>query len=275
MKKKGSYKTILGYMLLVIVLLLTVTPIYIVLSNSLRKTLEMKIMPPKILFEPTTIHFERLFLIDNFYRYFFNSVIISVSVTIVTIVLGTFTAYGFKICKSRVGEFVSNFLLLGKLVPPITILIPLYIMLNSVRLTGTYLGPILAHSALGLAFITWLLTSFIRNIPMELLESACVDGSTRMNTLYKIVFPMLTPVLASAVILIMRFSWNELMFSLQLTNIRTYPLTVGIARYVGAISVDWGKSSAAATIAMIPMILIGFIMQKYLVAGLSSGAVKG
>jgi multiple sugar transport system permease protein len=73
----------------------------------------------------------------------------------------------------------------------------------------------------------------------------------------------------------MRFSWNELMFSLQLTNIKTYPLTVGIARYVGAISVDWGKSSAAATIAMIPMIIIGFIMQRHLVKGITSGAVKG
>jgi multiple sugar transport system permease protein len=73
----------------------------------------------------------------------------------------------------------------------------------------------------------------------------------------------------------MRFSWNELMFSLQLTNIKTYPLTVGIARYVGAISADWGKSSAAATIAMIPMIIIGFIMQRHLVKGITSGAVKG
>ena len=275
MKKKFTYKHVVQYLLLAIVLLLTVTPVYIVISNSLRKTLEIKSMPPKIFFEPTWKHFERLFMIDDFYRYFINSVIISVTVTVITIVLGTFTAYGFKLFKSRIGEFVSNFLLLGKLVPPITILIPLYIMLNSARLTGTYLGPILAHSALGLSFTTWLLTSFIRNIPMELLESACVDGSTRMNTLFKIIFPMLTPVLASAVILIMRFSWNELMFSLQLTNIKTYPLTVGIARYVGAISVDWGKSSAAATIAMIPMIIIGFIMQKYLVTGISSGAVKG
>lgn len=204
-----------------------------------------------------------------------NSVIISTVVVLVTITLGTFTAYGFKLFRSRIGEYVSNFLLLGKLVPPITILIPLYIMLNTLGLTGKLIGPILAHSALSLSFITWLLTSFMNNVPMETLEAACVDGSTRMNTLFKIVFPMLTPALASAIILIMRFSWNELMFSLQLTSIRTYPLTVGIARYVGAISVDWGKSSAAATIAMMPMIIIGFIMQKYLVTGISAGAVKG
>jgi multiple sugar transport system permease protein len=73
----------------------------------------------------------------------------------------------------------------------------------------------------------------------------------------------------------MQFSWNELVFSLQLTNIDTYPLTVGIARYVGAISVDWGKSSAAASMAMVPIIVVGFLMQRYLVSGLTAGAVKG
>jgi multiple sugar transport system permease protein len=161
------------------------------------------------------------------------------------------------------------------MVPTITILIPLYIMLNRVRLTGTYLGPILAHSAMGLPFVTWLITNFIRDLPVSVLESARVEGSTRMRTFFSVVFPMLTPAVASAVILIMQFSWNELMFSLQLTNLRTYPLTVGIARYVGAVSVDWGKSSGAATITMLPIILIGFLMQKYLVSGMTSGAVKG
>jgi len=147
-------------------------------------------------------------------------------------------------------------------------------MLNRIRLTGTYLGPILAHSAMGLPFVTWLMASFVRDIPREILESACVEGATRMRTFYTVIFPMLTPAIASAVILVMQFSWNELMFSLQLTNIRTYPLTVGIARYVGAVSVDWGKSSVAATIAMVPIIAIGFAMQRYLVSGMTAGAVK-
>jgi ABC-type glycerol-3-phosphate transport system permease component len=86
---------------------------------------------------------------------------------------------------------------------------------------------------------------------------------------------MLKPAIASATILIMQFSWNELLFSLQLTKLDTYPLTVGIARYVGAVSVDWGKSSAAATIALVPIIVVGFILQKYLVTGMTAGAIKG
>ena len=188
---------------------------------------------------------------------------------------GTLSAYALKLFVSRLGERLSNFLLLGKLVPSITILIPLFVMLNRMRLTGTYVGPVLAHTAICLPFVTWLMASFVRDIPAELLESACLDGTTRMGTFARIIFPMLTPAIASAVILVGQYSWNELLFSLQLTNIHTYPLTVGIARYVGAVSVDWGKSSVAATIAMVPIISIGFLMQRYLVTGITAGAVKG
>jgi len=256
-------------------ILQSLAPVYIVVSNSFRRTLDMKKMPPELFFKPLLIHFQRLFEFDDFMKYFVNSIVITTSVTIITIALGTLAAYGMKLFKSRMGERLSNFLLVGKLVPAITILIPLYVILNRIHLTGTYLGPILAHAAMGLPFITWLMTSFVWDIPNEVMESACIEGCTRMQTFGHIIFPMLTPALASAAILIMQSSWNELLFSLQLTNINTYPLTVGIARYVGAISVDWGKSSAAATMSMAPIIAAGFFMQKYLVRGMTAGAVKG
>jgi len=273
---RKSSKAVQWFRFIVIILLLFVTliPVYVVVSNSFRQTLDIKRMPPQIFFTPTLVHFQRLIQKDNFLKYFINSMIISVSVTITTIGLGTLSAYGLKLFVSRIGQRLSNFLLLGKLVPSITILIPLFVMLNRIRLTGTYVGPILAHSAMALPFVTWLMASFVRDIPSEILESACVEGAPRMRTFTSVVFPMLTPAIASAIILVMQFSWNELMFSLQLTNIHTYPLTVGIARYVGAISVDWGKSSVAATIAMVPIITIGFIMQRYLVSGMTAGAVK-
>ncbi len=262
------------FAVILLFLFVTLIPVYVVVSNSFRQTLDIKQMPPQLFFKPTFVHFQRLIEKDNFLKYFVNSMIISVSVTITTIGLGTLSAYGLKLFVSRLGQRLSNLLLVGKLVPSITILIPLFVMLNRVRLTGTYLGPILAHAAMALPFVTWLMASFVRDIPSEIIESAYVEGAPRMRTFTAVVFPMLTPAIASAVILVMQFSWNELMFSLQLTNIRTYPLTVGIARYVGAVSVDWGKSSVAATIAMVPIIAIGFLMQRYLVSGMTAGAVK-
>lgn len=274
-----SRKKIGGKITIAIVLLLamiwTIVPIYIVVSNVFRKTLDIKKMPPDLIFKPTFEHFKAIIELDNFGKYFMNSLIIALSVTVITILLGSLAAYGMKIFQSSLGRKLSNMLLLGKMVPAITILIPLFMMMNQVHLTGTYLAPILAHSCLSLPFVTWLMAGFIADIPSELLEAASVMGCTRMKSFWKIIFPLIKPAIASAVILVMQSSWNELIFSLQLTNLKTYPLTVGVARYVGAVSVDWGKSSAAATITMVPIILIGFFMQKYLVTGMTAGAVKG
>jgi ABC-type glycerol-3-phosphate transport system permease component len=201
---------IIYFLIVVLVLVMTMIPVYVVVTNSFRETLAIKRMPPEIFFKPTLVHFQRLIQRDNFFKYFVNSMVISVSVTFATIGLGTLSAYSLKLFVSKLGRQLSNLLLLGKLVPSITILIPLFIMLNKVRLTGTYWGPILAHTAMGLPFVTWMMASFIRDIPHELTESACLDGATRMRTFFSIIFPMLTPAIASAVILVMQYSWNEL-----------------------------------------------------------------
>lgn len=273
-KKKWYFKLLL-LLLFLIALAWTLVPTYIIISNSFRRALDMKIMPPQIIFEPIFTHFEKLLTLDSFGKYFKNSAIITLSVTFLTILLGTLAAYGMKLFKSKIGQYISNVLLLGKMVPAITIMLPLFMMMNQTKLTGTYLAPILAHSCMSLPFVTWLMASFIRDIPKELLEAASVMGCSRMKAFSVIVVPLLKPAIASATILVMQTSWNELLFSLQLTNLKTYPLTVGVARYVGAISVDWGKCSAAATITMVPIIIVGFFMQKYLVSGMTAGAVKG
>ena len=253
--KKKWYKKVLLFLFFAAALIWTLVPVYIVISNSFRRTLDMKIMPPKIIFTPILSHYEKILTLDNFSKYFRNSAVIAVSVTALTILLGTLAAYGMK--------------------PAITILIPLFMMMNRLKLTGTFAAPILAHSCMSLPFVTWLMASFIRDIPTELLESASVMGCSRMKAFWLIIVPLLKPAVASATILVMQTSWNELVFSLQLTNLKTYPLTVGVARYVGAVSVDWGKCSAAAALTMVPIIIVGFAMQKYLVSGMTAGAVKG
>jgi len=273
--KKKWYQKLLIAALFAVALIWTLVPVYIVVSNSFRRTLDMKIMPPQLIFQPVFSHYVKILTLDNFTKYFINSTVIACSVTVLTILLGTLAAYGMKLFRSTLGQHLSNVLLLGKMVPAITILIPLFMMMNRMRLTGTYIAPVLAHSCMSLPFVTWLMASFIRDIPTELLESASVMGCSRMKAFWKIIMPLLKPAMASATILVMQTSWNELVFSLQLTNLRTYPLTVGVARYVGAVSVDWGKCSAAATITMVPIIIVGFFMQKYLVSGMTAGAVKG
>ncbi|MCL2202326.1 MAG: carbohydrate ABC transporter permease [Defluviitaleaceae bacterium] len=273
--KRKWYVKLMMAVLIMVALVWTLVPIYIVVSNAFRATLDIHQMPPQLIFKPIFIHFQRIFEFDNFGRFFRNSLVISTTTTFLSIMMGSLAAYGVKLCRSSWGRRLSNTLLLGRMVPAITILIPLFIMMNRAGLTGTRAAVILAHTSLTLPFVTWLMTGFIEGIPDELLEAANAEGCSRLMAFFRIVFPLLRPAVASAAILVMQTSWNELIFSLQLTNIRTFPLTVGVARYVGAVSVDWGRSSAAATITMVPIIIFGFLMQKYLISGMTAGAVKG
>ena len=272
--KRGIWSRALIYIILFLFFLWTVVPIYLILTNSFKPTLEIKSIPPSFFFHPTITHYQKVLSNGEFGNYFINSLIVALTTTLISVLGGAFGAYGLMLTKSRWARVASNSMLIGKMVPTITILIPFYIILNIFRVGGTYLGPILAHSSVNLPFVIWLILSFARAIPKELIESAAIDGARRMQTFWKIIFPLLLPAIASAIILSMQFSWNELLYSLQLTSMDSYTLPVGIARFVGPMSVDWGKCSAAASITMMPIILVGFIMQKYLVSGLTAGAVK-
>ena len=275
MDRKQIAAKALKYLLLVLFLAWTIVPIYLVVTNSFKHTLDIKMVPPKIIFEPTLSHYTKIFADGNFGKYFINSTVVAGATTLISVIGGALGAYGLLLLGGKWAKRASNFMLIGKLVPFIAILIPFYTILDAVNLNGHYFGPVMAHSAINLPFVVWLMSSFMTDIPCELRESAYIDGATRMQTFWRILFPMLSPAIWSAVMLVMRFSWNELIFAIQLTNMDSYTLPVGIGRYVGSVSVDWGKSSAAAAVAMVPMIIIGFFMQKYLVSGLTAGAVKG
>ena len=273
-RKKLTVSRVVMYIVLTLFLLWTVIPIYIVITNSFKPTLQIKEIPPVFLFQPTLTHYSKVLGDGEFGGYFTNSLIIASVTTVISVLGGALGAYGLTLARSRWASRTSNMMLLGKLVPAIAILIPFYTILKLVNLNGTYVGPILAHCSVNLPFVVWLMMSFMSDIPKELFESSFLDGASRMQTFWKIIFPMLLPAIGSAIILSMQYSWNELVYSLQLTSMDSYTLPVGIGRFVGAVSVDWGKSSAAASITMVPIILVGFFMQKYLVSGLTAGAVK-
>lgn len=274
MKKKRISKIII-YMILFLALLFVLVPIYLVVSNSIKPTLLIQTTVPTVIFKPTLSHFQKIFEDGSIGSYFLNSVIVAVVTTAISVIGGAMGAYGLIISKAKWSRKVSNVILLGKLVPSIAILIPFFSIIYVTGLNGTYVGPILAHSSVNLPFVLWLMLGFMRDIPRELLESAMVDGAKRMQTFWKIVFPMVKPAMGSAILLSFQYSWNELIYSLQLTSMESYTLPVGISRFVGSVAVDWGKSSAVAVITMIPVIIVGFVMQKYLVSGLTAGAVKG
>lgn len=275
MRKRQKIGKALTWLLLGLFLVWTVVPILLVLTNAFKTPLDIKKVPPLIFFKPTLNNFIKAFSVGDFGLYFQNSFVIASITTLISVVGGAMGGYGLALTKNRWGRVVSNLMLLGKLVPAITILIPFYMILNATHLYGGYMGPILAHCSVNLPFVIWLMFGFIQDVPAEVFESSMIDGARRMQTFWSILLPMLLPAIGSAVILSMQYSWNELLYSLQLTTMSSYTLPVGIGKFVGAVSVDWGKSSAAAAVTMVPIIIVSFIMQKYMVAGLTAGAVKG
>jgi multiple sugar transport system permease protein len=131
---------------------------------------------------------------------------------------------------------------------------------------SSYAGPVLAHAAVNSPFVIWMLLGFMRELP--------IDGCSRLGLFRRILFPLLAPAIGAAVILTAQWSWNELLFTIQLAKVQSYTPTVSLAKFVGAVSVDLGKGSAAASVTMVPVVILGFLMQKHLVRRLI-GAVKG
>jgi ABC-type glycerol-3-phosphate transport system permease component len=262
------------WIILALFFLWSIAPVYIIITNSIKENLDISRVPPVFIFTPTLRHYKEAMTVGNFALYFRNSIIIAGSTTIISVLCGAMGAYGLLLMKSGIWKKASDFMLVGKMVPSITILIPFYSILVSAGLNKTFIGPILAHCSINLPFVIWLIFGFMKGIPPEIFESAKIDGARRMQTFWKILIPLLLPPIGSAIILSLQYSWNELVYSLQLTTMESYTLPVGIGKFVGALTVNWGRSSAAATVTMVPIIIAGFLMQRYLVSGLTAGSVK-
>lgn len=273
--KKLTLGKIGKWIALVLFAIWTIAPIALVVLNSFKREKDIFTTTPTLFFTPTLENYVNAFTKADFGVFYLNSAIVAVVSTSIVIVVGTFAAYALTSFRLPYANAVAGGFLVGKLVPVVSILLPLFVIINAVGLRGTLGGPIIAHAALNLPFVVWLMMGFIRDVPRDLAQAAMIDGCTRMQIFWKVVFPIILPGVAAAFVLSMQYSWNELLFSLQLTTLDTYTLPVGIASFVGAISVDWGLSSAAATATMMPLIIVGFFVQKYLAQGTTGGAVKG
>lgn len=273
--KKAGLKSIATWTVLGLFTLWTVVPIALVVLNSVKRAKDIFTPTPRLWFTPTLENYVNALTKANFGLYYLNSIAVAFVSTTLVILIGTFAAYSLTSFRLRAANSIANGFFLGKLVPVISMLLPLFVMINTVGLRGTLAGPIIAHVALNLPFVVWLMMGFLRDVPQELQQAAMIDGCTRMQTFWKVLVPVILPGIAAASILCLQYSWNELLFSLQLTKLDTYTVPVGIAGFVGSISVDWGLSSAAATAAMVPPIILGFFVQKYIASGTMGGSVKG
>ena len=223
-------------------------------------------------FQPTLANYHKAFWQHSFGRPIFNSFIIGLMSTIFALVLGLPAAYSIGRFKQRK---ISMLILLVRMIPGITFLMPWFSIFSSIGLIDTYLAMVLAHMLVALPFIIWIMVPFFEGIPRELEEAAWVDGSSRVGGFARIMLKLSLPGILTASLLAFIYSWNNFMFSLVLSGARTITLPIAIFSFISYASVDWGGLMAASVVITVPILVMSVFLQKYIVGGLTAGAVKG
>jgi multiple sugar transport system permease protein len=254
-------------------------PVYWMLTVSLKTEIDQFSVPPRwLLFQPTLAHYRDAFLSRSFGQYLLTSAVVSVLSTIFAMVLGTLAAYAlshFRLPR-RLDKHFALWILSTRMFPPIVTVIPLFLMMRDLRLLDTRASLIIVYTGFNLPFVVWMMRGFFREIPRELEEAARVDGDSRLGALMRVVLPLVAPGLAATAVFCLIISWNEFLFALVLTQTdAAMTLPVGIAGRVTQYEIKWGVMSAAASVAMLPILVFALAVQRYLVRGLSLGAVKG
>ncbi|OGC11746.1 ABC transporter permease [candidate division WOR-1 bacterium RIFOXYA12_FULL_52_29] len=217
----------------------------------------------------------------NFGLYLKNSLIICGATMVIAMLLSTLASYSLSRFKFPGSDLFSNTILATQMIPAIMYLIPLYIMfvkftvMTGIQVKGTYWGLILIYSAFFTPFSIWILRGFFASIPKELEESARIDGCSALQVFWHIALPLAIPGIIATGIFIFLTAWDELMFAWVLTNGDTMTIPVGIRLFVGNYQNRFDLMMAAATVATLPLVVLFFFLQKYIVAGLTAGAVKG
>jgi len=272
MKRRRAGR-ILSSILILLATLVILFPFFWILSSSFKKQVDIIASPPRLLsFAPVVSNYVRVFAEQNFPKYFVNSTVIGAASVAASLLLGLPAAYSIARFRQR---RLSVFILVARLMPGISFLMPWYIIFSRLGLMDTYAALILSHMLIVLPVVVWVMSSYFTSIPMEIDESAMVDGATRQRTLFSLILPLSGPGVVTATTLSFIFSWNNFMFSQVLSMERTRTLPIAVYNFVSYAEVDWGAVMAAAVAIMTPAIILTMIFQRYVVQGLTLGAVKG
>ena len=269
----------LKYLLLSIASLASLIPVYWMLTISLKTDADQLASPPQwFAFTPTAEHYRDAFVTRSFGSYLITSTIVATLSTGCAVVIGTLAAYALTRFKMPVkaNRRLSLWILSTRMFPPIVTIVPLFLMMRDLRLINTIPALVIVYTAFNLPFVVWMMRGFFNEIPREMEEAAFVDGDTRLGALRRIVLPLVTPGLAATAVFCLIICWNEFLFASVLTQTEAaMTLPIGIAGRVTQYEIKWGVMSAAGVVAMLPILIFALSVQRYLVRGLSLGAVKG
>ena len=269
-------KKLLSYSLLILASFLSLFPLFWTVSTSIKNRVDTYTLPPKFFdFTPTLKNYSSLFSLDDFWQIYLNSIVITVGSTIFCLIFGSLAAYAFaRKPKFRGRGPLEGLMIAVRALPGIVLLLPIYKLSSYLGLYDSKLALILIYAGFNLPFAIWLLMSFFEQIPIEIEESARVDGASNVLMFSKIILPLAAPGLVATGIFVSLLSWNEFLIPVIMAGENAKTLPVLVASFISNRTLDWGPMAAAATVALIPIVLLTVAIQRWLVAGLSSGAVK-
>lgn len=262
-------------MFLLFVTGLFVFPIFWTLSLSVKPNAIMFSLPPKWLFTPIWDHYKTVFIEGDFLRNLVNSLIVAISSTVMTVLIGTPAAYSLARLRPRGRDDMMMFVLASRMAPPVALLIPFFLIFKSLGLLETHLGLVIAYLTFNLSFYVWLLSVFAKEIPQDLEGAALADGYGPMYAFFRVILPLMRPSIIASGVLVFIFAWNEFAFAFILGGRSAETLPVAISRFITPSGVQFGPLAALGTVAVIPVAVIVFVLHKHIVRGLSLGAVKG
>ena len=258
-------------------LLWTLFPFYWMLTTALKPNDDM--YRPEPLLVPVRItlsHFHKVFFDSHFPEFFRNSTIVALATTVLSLAVGILAAYAIVRLDFRGKNLIARGLIFSYLVPPVLLFIPLFELIFNFGLLNTREGLVLAYLTFTVPFTTWLLMGYFRTIPVALEEAALVDGCTRLMALFRIILPLSMPAIVVTALFSFTLSWNEFLFALTFTsNPVSQTVTVGLTSTVAEDVFFWGVMMAASFLIAIPPVVLYLLGQRWVVRGLTAGAVKG
>jgi multiple sugar transport system permease protein len=282
--KSINMADLVRYALVIAMLVFFLFPIYWMITTSFKAPPDILTRPPMWVFKPTLSNYVYAFEEANFALFIKNTLIVSLISTALVITLGSLASYSFARYNPGQGHLMF-FILTTRMMPAIAVIIPFFVIFKAIGQTTIgetlFIGLdrpgalVVSYTVFNLPFAIWLMHSFFQDIPRELEDSARLDGYSRLQALWRVVLPLAAPGIAVTAIFTLIFSWNEFLFAFLLTRDMARTITVGVAGFWTQRGILWGPLSAAATVCVVPMMIFALILQRYIVRGLTFGAVRG
>jgi multiple sugar transport system permease protein len=262
---------------LIVYFIINLFPIYWIFVTSLKTDAEVyRPHPTFVPQKPTLDNYRSIYTTRPYMRYTVNTIVISVGATVACILFGTIAAYGFSRFRFSGNRTLRYVFLASRVFPPIALIVPIFMMVGWVKLYDSLVAQIIVNTYMWLPFYIWINIGFFDSLPRELDQAAQVDGCSRLRTFSSIMLPLAIPGIAASSIIVFLGTWNEFLYNLILgPTPRAKNLSVGASDFIADMFVSWNQMAAGAIIACVPAFLFVIFFQRYIVQGLTSGAVKG